>query len=63
MNVAGLTGTNSTQVMFSHASWFADISISSFAVGQKVGDTGVMGISFMSLDFGEIERKKRINKN
>ena len=51
MNVAGLTGTNSTQVMFSHASWFADISISSFAVGQKVGDTGVMGISFYVIRF------------
>ena len=63
MNVAGLTGTNSTQVMFSHASWFADISISSFAVGQKVGDTGVMGISFMSLDFGEIERTTVQNPN
>ena len=56
LNVAGLTGTNSTEVMFSHASWFADISISSFAVGQKVGDTE-QGISFMSLDFGEIVRQ------
>ena len=63
LNVAGLTGTNSTEVMFSHASWFADISISSFAVGQKVGDTGVMGISFMSLDFGEIVRTTEQNPN
>ena len=63
LNVAGLTGTNSTEIMFSHASWFADISISSFAVGQKVGDTGVMGISFMSLDFGEIVRTTEQNPN
>ena len=63
LNVAGLTGTNSTEIMFSHASWFADISISSFGVGQKVGDTGVMGISFMSLDFGEIVRTTEQNPN
>lgn len=63
LNVAGLTGTNSTEIMFSHASWFADISISSFAVGQKVGDTGVMGVSFMSLDFGEIVRTTEQNPN
>ena len=63
LNVAGLTGTNATEIMFSHASWFADISISSFAVGQKVGDTGVMGISFMSLDFGEIVRTTEQNPN
>lgn len=63
LNVAGLTGTNSTEVMFSHASWFADISISSFGVAQKVGDTGVMGLSFMSLDFGEIMRTTEENPN
>ena len=54
LNVAGLTGTNKTEIMFSNASWFGDISINSFGVAQKVGDTGVMGISFMSLDFGDI---------
>ena len=34
----------------------ADISINAFGFGQKIGDTGVMALSIMSLDFGEIER-------
>ncbi|MDC0189462.1 PorV/PorQ family protein [Flavobacteriales bacterium] len=56
LNVAGLTGIEGTEIAFAHSSWFADISIQSFGFGQKVGDTGVMGLSIMSLDFGEIER-------
>ena len=56
LNVAGLTGIEGTELIFSHASWFADISINAFGFGQKVGDTGAMSVSIMSLDFGEIER-------
>ena len=56
LNVAGLTGVKATELIFSHASWFADISINAFGFAQKVGDTGVMGLSIMSLDFGDIER-------
>ncbi|MBF25076.1 MAG: DUF3308 domain-containing protein [Flavobacteriales bacterium] len=56
LNVAGLTGIEGTELTFSHASWFADISINAFGFAQKVGDSGVMGLSVMSLDFGDIER-------
>ena len=56
LNVAGLTGITGTELLFSHASWFADISINAFGFGQKAGDTGVMSLSIMSLDFGDIER-------
>ena len=49
--------------MFSSAAWFGDISINSFGVAQKVGDTGVMGISFMSLDFGDIMITTEENPN
>lgn len=56
LNVAGLTGIEGTELIFSHASWFADISINAFGFGQKIGDTGAMSVSIMSLDFGEIER-------
>ncbi len=56
LNVAGLTGIEGTELVFSHASWFADISINAFGFGQKVGDTGVMSLTIMSLDFGDIER-------
>ena len=63
LNVAGLTGTKTTEVMFSHVSYFADMSISSFGVGQKVGETGVLGLSFMSLDAGDIQRTTVQNPN
>jgi len=56
LNVAGLTGIEGTELIFSHASWFADISINAFGFGQKIGDTGVMSLAIMSLDFGDIER-------
>ena len=56
LNVAGLTGIEGTELIFSHASWFADISINAFGFGQKVGDDGVMALTIMSLDFGDIER-------
>ena len=56
LNVAGLTGIDGTELAFSHASWFADISINAFGFGQKIGDTGVMSLTIMSLDFGDIER-------
>jgi len=56
LNVAGLTGVEGTELSFSHASWFADISINAFGFAQKIGDTGAMALSIMSLDFGDIER-------
>ena len=47
LNVAGLTGIN--RLMFSHTSWFADISVNAFGFGQKVSDTGSMSLAIMSL--------------
>jgi hypothetical protein len=61
LNVAGLTGIEGTELIFSHASWFADISINAFGFGQKIGDTGVMSLAIMSLDFGDIERTTNEN--
>ena len=56
LNVAGLTGIEGTELIISNASWFADISINAFGFGQRIGDTGVMSLAIMSLDFGDIER-------
>ena len=56
LNVAGLTGIEGTELIIANASWFADISINAFGFGQKIGDTGVMSLAIMSLDFGDIER-------
>ena len=63
LNVAGLTGIEGTELVFSNASWFADISINAFGFGQKIGDTGTMSLAIMSLDFGEIERTNNQNPN
>jgi len=63
LNVAGLTGIEGTELIFSNASWFADISINAFGFGQKIGDTGVMSLTIMSLDFGDIERTTNENPN
>jgi hypothetical protein len=56
-NVAGLAHTTKTEIIFSYADWMrgADIRLMSFGLAQKVGESGVIGFSFMSLNFGEIE--------
>ena len=56
-NVAGLAHTPKTEIIFSYADWMrgADIKLMSFGLSQRVGESGVFGFSFMSLNFGDIE--------
>ena len=65
-NVAGLAFTEKTELIFTQTSWLkygnkmfdanSSVSnISSFGLAQKVGESGVLGFSVMSMDFGEIE--------
>ena len=65
-NVAGLAFTQKTELIFTQTSWLqygnkmfsandAVSTISSFGFSQKVGESGVLGFSVMSMDFGEIE--------
>jgi len=65
-NVAGLASTEKTELIFSQTSWLqygnelfnADESVSSistFGFAQKVGESGVMGLGVMSMNFGDIE--------
>ncbi|MCF6169944.1 MAG: PorV/PorQ family protein [Bacteroidales bacterium] len=56
-NVAGVAFTNGTQVIFSHTQWLkgSGTTINAFGVSQRLGETGVLGISVMSMGFGEIE--------
>ena len=56
LNVAGLSRVDGTELVFSHANWIADISINGFGFAQKAGDSGVLALSAMSLDFGDMER-------
>ena len=61
-NVAGLAFVQKTELVFSSTSWLqisgfnnAVSNISSFGIAQKIGESGVLGLSVMNMDFGEIE--------
>jgi len=57
LNVAGIAHTKKTEVGFANTSFLrgSGISINSFGLTQKVGEAGVLGLSIMSMDFGEID--------
>ncbi len=57
LNVAGTAFTAKTEVLFSHTIWLegSDISINSFGLTQKVSEVGVLGLSVMSMNFGDID--------
>ena len=61
-NVAGLAFIQKTELVFSSTSWLqisgfndAVSNISSFGIAQKVGESGVIGLSIMNMGFGDIE--------
>ncbi len=56
LNVAGLAFTRKTEVVFAHTNWLggSGIGINTAGIAQKVGETGTLGISVMSMSFGEI---------
>lgn len=55
-NVAGVAFTAKTELIFSHGMFLkgSGIGINSFGLTQKIGATSVLGISVMSMTFGEI---------
>jgi len=55
-NVAGIAFTENTELIFSNTQWLqgSGISLNSFGFTQKVSETGVLGISIMSMRFGDI---------
>ncbi len=67
INVAGLAFTHKTEVLFSrtHLMQGTDIFINSFGIAQRLGkqdeNANVISLSFMALDFGEIERTTTSN--
>jgi len=56
-NVAGTAHTKKTELLFARTSWLVgtDIHINSFGFTQRVGATGALGLSIMSMDFGDIQ--------
>ncbi len=57
LNVAGLAYTRKTELMFTHTRYLVNtgIGISAFGLGQRVGETGVLAFSLMSVNFGDID--------
>ncbi len=57
MNVAGLAFTEKTELLFSRSQYLvgSGINISAAGFSQKVGETGVLGLSVMSMNFGDIQ--------
>jgi hypothetical protein len=56
-NVAGLAFTKKTELSFTYTNWLkgADIAINTFGLAQKVGESGAIGLTIMSMDFGDIQ--------
>jgi hypothetical protein len=57
LNVAGLSRINRTEVNIAHTRYLegAGINFNAFGLSQKVGANGAIGLSLMSLDFGDIK--------
>lgn len=56
LNVAGLAFTTKTELVFAHTLWLegTGIQINSFGIAQRAGEASVLGLSVMSMDFGDI---------
>jgi hypothetical protein len=56
-NVAGIAFTKKTELIFSRTNWLqgSGISINSFGFAQRVGETSVIAVSAMSMNFGDID--------
>lgn len=57
LNVAGIAFTKKTEAVFSHTNYLqgSGMSINAFGLTQKAGESGVLGVSIMSLSFGDIQ--------
>jgi hypothetical protein len=59
-NVAGLAFTDATELIFANTNYMtygnnqSAATISNFGLAQKVGESGVLGITIMSMGFGDI---------
>ena len=56
-NVAGVAFTKKTEAVFSHSNYLqgSGITLNAFGLAQKVGESGALGISLMSMAFGDIQ--------
>lgn len=58
LNVAGLAYSDKTEIQFGRTNWMGNISgigLNAAGMAQKVGESGVLGISFMNMNYGDIQ--------
>ncbi len=55
-NVAGLAFTPKTELIFSNTQWLkgSEIGINNFGFAQKIGESSVLGVSVMTMSFGDL---------
>jgi hypothetical protein len=55
-NVAGLAFTKKTELIFSNTQWLkgSEIGINNFGFSQKVGESSVLGVTVMTMSFGDL---------
>ena len=55
-NIAGMAFTQRTEIVFAHTMWLkgSGVSINTFGLSQKIGETGVLGVGVMAMSFGSI---------
>lgn len=55
-NVAGLAFTKKTELIFSHTQWLkgSEIAINNFGLAQKLGESSVLGVTIMAMNFGDL---------
>jgi len=56
-NVAGLAHTKKTEIQFTYTDWLkgADVKINAIGLAQRVGESAVLGLSVVSMNFGDIQ--------
>jgi len=56
VNVAGLAYVDQTQIVLARSIWFqgSETSVTAVGFGQKMGESGVLGVSMMSTGLGDI---------
>ncbi|NQY66782.1 MAG: PorV/PorQ family protein, partial [Flavobacteriales bacterium] len=63
LNMAGAAFTKGTEVMYTNTRWMvgSDITINALGFTQHVGESGVLGITLVSLGFGDIMKTDENN--
>lgn len=56
-NVAGLAHTRKTEIYFTNTTWLqgSGVRINAIGLGQKVGESGVLGLSATVMGFGDLQ--------